>query len=60
LQQLLSTETFLTNFNHQADKAIAAIEGRCDQKLAECKEESRKQLIHIQEEHAKLVSIKKI
>ncbi|RHN56124.1 hypothetical protein MtrunA17_Chr5g0426011 [Medicago truncatula] len=40
----------------KADKAIAAIEGRCDQKLAECKEESRKQLMHIQEEHAKLVT----
>ncbi|XP_058746291.1 uncharacterized protein LOC131619184 [Vicia villosa] len=40
---------------HKADKAIAEIEGRRDQKVAECKEESRQQLMHIQEEHTKLV-----
>jgi synaptonemal complex protein 1 len=43
--------------NHQADKAIAEIEGRCDQKLAECQEETRQRLMHVQEEHTKLVHI---
>ncbi|XP_027368383.1 synaptonemal complex protein 1-like [Abrus precatorius] len=40
----------------KAHKAIEEIEGKCGQKLAECKEESRQQLIHIQEEHTLLVT----
>ncbi|KAJ1381596.1 putative synaptonemal complex protein 2-like [Sesbania bispinosa] len=38
----------------KADKAIAEIEARCNQKLAEGKEESRQQLMRIQDEHSVL------
>lgn len=40
----------------QADKVVQEIQRKCDQTLAESKEQSRQQLIHIQEEHASLVS----
>ncbi|MCI34088.1 hypothetical protein A2U01_0055306, partial [Trifolium medium] len=55
LQYLLSTDTILTNLNHQAVKDIEEIKASYDKILADCKEEStRQQLLHIQEEHTKL------
>ena len=39
----------------QADKAVQEMERKCDQKLAEHKEESQQYLMHIQQEHAVLV-----
>lgn len=41
----------------QADKAVQEMERKCDQKLAEHKEESQQYLMHIQEENAALVCI---
>jgi hypothetical protein len=42
--------------NNQAVKAIEKIEASCAIKLANCKEElTKQQLMHIQEEHTKLV-----
>ncbi|KAL7264388.1 hypothetical protein ACSBR1_002357 [Camellia fascicularis] len=38
----------------KADKAVQEMESKCDQKLAECKGESRQYLMRIQEEHAAL------
>lgn len=46
---------FLTHSNIQADRAVEEMERKFDQKLAECKEEAKLQLMHIQEEHAALV-----
>lgn len=43
------------NFDFQADKTIGEMERKCDQKLAECKEEAKQQLKRIQEEHAAIV-----
>ncbi|KAM7482156.1 hypothetical protein LguiB_006739 [Lonicera macranthoides] len=40
----------------KANKAIGEIERKCDQKLAECKEDSRQYVISIQEEHATLIT----
>ncbi|KAG6698958.1 hypothetical protein I3842_08G046100 [Carya illinoinensis] len=40
----------------KADKAVEEMERKCDQKLTECKEDSRLYLMHVQEEHAALVS----
>lgn len=45
----------LTYFNFQADKVVGEMEQKCDQKVAECKEESRLHLLRIQEENAALV-----
>lgn len=45
--------------NLQADKAVEEMERKCDQKLTECKEDSRLYLMHVQEEHAALVCISK-
>ncbi|XP_059631354.1 synaptonemal complex protein 1-like [Cornus florida] len=39
----------------KADKAVQELERNCDLKLAKCKEESRQNLMRIQEEHAALV-----
>ena len=44
----------------QADKAIAEIEAKCGQKIEECKEEQRQQLMRIEDEHTLLVSIEKV
>lgn len=49
---------YLTCLNSQAGKAIEEMERKCDQKLAECKEESKQYLMRIQEEQAALVCIK--
>jgi len=38
------------------DKVIGQMEVECDKKLAACKEESRQQLICVQEEHAAFVN----
>ncbi|KAG4954508.1 hypothetical protein JHK87_040102 [Glycine soja] len=40
----------------KADKAIAEIEAKCGQKIEECKEEQRQQLMRIQDEHTLLVT----
>lgn len=50
---------FVLNFhpiNFQADKIIKDVEKRCEQKIEECKEESRQHLLRVQEEHAASVS----
>ncbi|KAG4969560.1 hypothetical protein JHK85_035981 [Glycine max] len=39
-----------------ADKAIAEIEAKCGQKIEECKEEQRQQLMRIEDEHTLLVT----
>ncbi|KAG4930637.1 hypothetical protein JHK82_027995 [Glycine max] len=44
----------------KADKAIAEIEAKCGQKIEECKEEQRQQLMRIEDEHTLLVSIEKV
>ena len=45
----------LTYFNFQADKVVGEMKQKSDQKVEECKEESRLHLLHIQEENAALV-----
>ncbi|KAM7259005.1 hypothetical protein ACFE04_014746 [Oxalis oulophora] len=40
----------------KADKIVGEMQKSCDDKLAECKEEARQNLLRIQEEHAALVS----
>ncbi|CAK9154260.1 unnamed protein product [Ilex paraguariensis] len=40
----------------KADKVIGEMERKYDQKLAECKEESKQYLVRVQEEHAALLS----
>ncbi|XP_028237762.1 synaptonemal complex protein ZEP1-like isoform X2 [Glycine soja] len=40
----------------KADKAIAEIEAKCGQKIEECKEEQRQQLMRIEDEHTLLRS----
>lgn len=45
----------LTVLNLQMGEVVREMERKCDQKLAECKEESRLYLIKIQEEHIDLV-----
>ncbi|RZB69964.1 Synaptonemal complex protein 1, partial [Glycine soja] len=40
----------------KADKAIAEIEAKCGQKIEECKEEQRQQLMRIEDEHTLLVT----
>ena len=50
----------LIHLNLQADKVVAEMERKCDQKITESKEESRQYLMHVQEEHAALVCIRKI
>ncbi|KAK9079466.1 hypothetical protein SSX86_001138 [Deinandra increscens subsp. villosa] len=40
----------------KAEKAIIDMEKKCDQKLSECKEESKQQLMQIQGEHTALVT----
>ncbi|KAH1206858.1 Synaptonemal complex protein 1 [Glycine max] len=39
----------------KADKAIAEIEAKCGQKIEECKEEQRQQLMRIEDEHTLLI-----
>lgn len=46
---------YMFNFDFQADKTIGGMGRKCDQKLAECKEEAKQQLKRIQEEHAAIV-----
>lgn len=36
----------------QAEKAIEEAERKCDQRIGECKEESKQHLVQIQDEHA--------
>ena len=43
----------------QADKIVQEMERKCDQKVVQCKEESRKQILCVQGEHAALVSTRK-
>lgn len=50
---------FPTGLVFQADKVVVEMERKCDQNLAECKEELRQQLVRIQEEHAALVGTRK-
>ena len=57
LQQVHESHS-LTVFNLQMDEVVREMERKCDQKLAECKEESRLHLTDIQEEHTNLVVIK--
>jgi len=57
---LVTTLLLLVNhvahvLNLQADKAVQEIERKYDQKLSECKEESRQYLMRLQEEQAVLV-----
>ncbi|XP_057469246.1 synaptonemal complex protein 1-like isoform X2 [Actinidia eriantha] len=40
----------------KADKAVQEMDRKCDQKLAEHKEESQRHLMHIQQEHAVLIT----
>jgi hypothetical protein len=49
----------LINLNLQADKIVGEIKTKCDEKLEQCKEESKQYLMHVQEEHAALVCIRK-
>lgn len=58
LKYIIIINKFLTYLNHQADKAIAEIEARCNKQLEECKEESRQHLMRIQEEQTQLVCTK--
>ena len=50
----------LIHLNLQANKIVSEMERKCDQKITESKEESRQYLMHVQEEHAALVCIRKI
>lgn len=43
------------HLNLQVEKITREMEAKCDQKVADCKEESRQYLMHVQEEHASLV-----
>lgn len=45
----------LTYLIFQVDKVVGEMEQKCDQKVAECREELRQQLLRIQEENATLV-----
>ncbi|KAG5032540.1 hypothetical protein JHK85_016522 [Glycine max] len=59
LEQLRSIKDKASS-SAQADKAIAEIEAKCGQKIEECKEEQRQQLMRIEDEHTLLISIEKI
>lgn len=50
---------FVIFLNLQAEKLIGEMEAECDQKVAECKEESKQYLARVQEEHATLVCLRK-
>ena len=50
---------FVILLNLQAEKITREMESKCDQKVAECKEESRHYLMRVQEEHASLVCQRK-
>lgn len=54
----LARSMLIIHSNLQAEKVIGEVEAKCDQKITECKEESRQYLIRVQEEHAALVCIK--
>lgn len=43
----------------QADKIVLEMERKCDEKLVQCKEESRRQMMCVQGEHAALVCTRK-
>jgi len=43
----------------QADKIVLEMERKCDQKLVQCKEESRRQMMCVQGDHAALVCTRK-
>ncbi|XP_028224669.1 light-mediated development protein DET1-like isoform X2 [Glycine soja] len=55
LEQLRSIKDKASS-SAQADKAIAEIEAKCGQKIEECKEEQRQQLMRIEDEHTLLVT----
>ncbi|KAH1246969.1 Light-mediated development protein DET1 [Glycine max] len=59
LEQLRSIKDKASS-SAQADKAIAEIEAKCGQKIEECKEEQRQQLMRIEDEHTLLISIEKV
>lgn len=46
-------------FSHfQMDKILVEMERKYEEQLAECREESKQNLIHVQEEHAAQVHIR--
>jgi hypothetical protein len=49
----------LIHLNLQADKLVGEMERKCEEKLKQCKEESSQYLMHVKEEHAALVCIRK-
>ncbi|KAH1216106.1 Synaptonemal complex protein 2 [Glycine max] len=54
--EIVNKEKEKVRYDFLADKAIAEIEGKCGQKIEECKEEQRQQLMRIQDEHTLLVT----
>lgn len=50
---------FALFINFQAEKIVAEIERNCELKLSKCREESKKNLKCVQEEHATLVCVGK-
>uniref|UniRef100_K7M786 DNA mismatch repair proteins mutS family domain-containing protein n=1 Tax=Glycine max TaxID=3847 RepID=K7M786_SOYBN len=54
--EIVNKEKEKVRYDFLADKAIAEIEAKCGQKIEECKEEQRQQLMRIQDEHTLLVT----
>lgn len=50
---------FTLFINLQAEKIVGEMEKNCELKLSECREESKQNLKHVQEEHANLVCVGK-
>ncbi|KAG5054322.1 hypothetical protein JHK85_006832 [Glycine max] len=54
--EIVNKEKEKVRYDFLADKAIAEIEAKCGQKIEECKEEQRQQLMRIEDEHTLLVT----
>ncbi|KAG5129216.1 hypothetical protein JHK84_035613 [Glycine max] len=53
--EIVNKEKEKVRYDFLADKAIAEIEAKCGQKIEECKEEQRQQLMRIEDEHTLLI-----
>ncbi|KAL5133707.1 putative CRM domain-containing protein, chloroplastic [Glycine soja] len=54
--EIVNKEKEKVRYDFLVDKAIAEIEAKCGQKIEECKEEQRQQLMRIEDEHTLLVT----